>query len=35
MVKEKIISKKLILDYLKTHDKNFKDEGKILFSEHH
>ena len=34
-LKEKLFQKKLILDYLKTHDKNFKDEGKILFSEHH
>ena len=34
-IKEKLFQKKLILDYLKTHDKDFKDENKIYFSEHH
>ena len=34
-LREKLFQKKLILDYLKSHDKNFKDESKILFSEHH
>ena len=30
-LKEKLFQKKLILDYLKTHDKNFKDEVKFYF----
>ncbi len=34
-LREKLFQKKLIMDYLKIHDKNFKDENKILFSEHH
>ena len=34
-LKEKLFQKKLIIDYLKSHDDNFKDEKKILFSEHH
>ena len=34
-LREKLFQKKLILDFLKNHDKNFKDENKILFSEHH
>ena len=34
-LREKLFQKKLILDYLKSHDNNFKDENKILFSEHH
>ena len=34
-LREKLFQKKLIFDYLKSHDKNFKDESKILFSEHH
>ncbi len=34
-LKEKLFQKKMILDFLKKHDKNFKDEKKILFSEHH
>ena len=32
---EKLFQKKLILNHLKEHDKNFDDESKILFSEHH
>jgi carbamoyltransferase len=34
-LKEKLFQKKLIFDHLKKHDKNFMDEKKILFSEHH
>ena len=34
-LKEKLFQKKLIFDYLKSHDNNFQDENKILFSEHH
>ena len=34
-LREKLFQKKMIMDYLKEHDKNFKDENKILFSEHH
>ncbi len=32
---EKLFQKKLILDSLKQNDENFKDENKLLFSEHH
>ena len=32
---EKLFQKKLLLNELKQHDQNFKDETKILFSEHH
>ncbi len=32
---EKLFQKKLLLNELKQHDENFKDESKILFSEHH
>ena len=35
MVKKKIIPKKFIFDYLKSIDNTFKDEKKLLFSEHH
>ena len=34
-LREKLFQKKMIMDYLKEQDKNFKDENKILFSEHH
>jgi carbamoyltransferase len=34
-LKEKLFQKKMIFDYLKSHDKNFNSENKILFSEHH
>ena len=34
-LREKLFQKKLIIDYLKSHDDNFKEESKILFSEHH
>ena len=32
---EKLFQKKLIIKKLKNHDSNFKDENKLLFSEHH
>ena len=32
---EKLFQKKLLLNSLMQHDENFKDESKILFSEHH
>ena len=35
MVKRKVISKKLIGDYLKSIDKKFDINDKLLFSEHH
>ena len=34
-LKEKLFQKKMLFDQLKKHDKNFNDENKILFSEHH
>jgi len=34
-LKEKLFQKKLILDQLKLNDKNFHDEKKIYFSDHH
>ena len=34
-LKEKLFQKKLIFDYLKNIDYNFKDDSKLLFSEHH
>jgi carbamoyltransferase len=34
-LKEKLFQKNLILDKLKLHDKNFKDDKKIFFSDHH
>ena len=34
-LKEKLFQKKMLLNLLKEHDDNFKDENKILFSEHH
>jgi len=34
-LKEKLFQKKLLTNLLKQHDKNFNDETKILFSEHH
>ncbi len=34
-LREKLFQKKLLLDSLKKHDKNFNDEKKIYFSEHH
>ena len=34
-LKEKLFQKKLILDQLKLNDKNFYDEKKIYFSDHH
>ena len=32
---EKLFQKKLLLNRLKEHDKNFKDSTKIMFSDHH
>ena len=32
---EKLFQKKMLFDELKKHDKNFKDEQKIYFSDHH
>ena len=34
-LKEKLFQKKMLLNLLKEHDGNFKDENKMLFSEHH
>tara|TARA_B100001057_G_scaffold341337_1_gene342173 strand:- start:2753 stop:4591 length:1839 start_codon:yes stop_codon:yes gene_type:complete len=34
-LRDKLFQKNMIFNYLKTHDKNFVDEKKILFSEHH
>jgi carbamoyltransferase len=34
-LKEKLFQKNLLINELKNHDPNFKDENKILFSEHH
>ena len=34
-LKDKLFQKKMLLDELKKHDNNFKDEQKIYFSDHH
>ena len=34
-LKEKLFQKKMLFNELKMHDKNFKDNSKIFFSEHH
>ena len=34
-LKEKLFQKKMLFDQLKRHDKNFNDENKIFFSDHH
>ena len=34
-LREKLFQKKMLINFLKQHDKKFKDEKKILFSEHH
>ena len=34
-LKDKLFQKKMLFNELKKHDKNFKDEKKIFFSEHH
>ena len=34
-LREKLFQKKMLLNLLKEHDANFKDENKMLFSEHH
>ena len=34
-LREKLFQKKMLVDELKRHDKNFKNEEKLFFSEHH
>ncbi|MDC0653768.1 carbamoyltransferase [Candidatus Pelagibacter sp.] len=34
-LKDKLFQKKMLFDQLKRHDKNFKDDNKIYFSDHH
>jgi len=34
-LKEKLFQKNMLINFIKRHDKQFKDEKKILFSEHH
>ena len=34
-LREKLFQKKMLISSLKEHDKNFSDENKMLFSEHH
>tara|TARA_B100000787_G_scaffold169951_1_gene163053 strand:+ start:1253 stop:3094 length:1842 start_codon:yes stop_codon:yes gene_type:complete len=34
-LKDKLFQKKMLFDELKRHDKNFSDDSKIYFSEHH
>ena len=34
-LREKLFQKNLLMKFLKEHDKNFNDEKKIFFSEHH
>jgi len=34
-LKNKLFQKKVLFDELKKHDKNFKDDKKIFFSDHH
>ncbi len=34
-LKEKLFQKKVLMELLKRHEKNFNDEKKIYFSEHH
>jgi carbamoyltransferase len=34
-LKEKLFQKKLLINELKRHDKNFKDQSKLFFSDHH
>ena len=34
-LKDKLFQKKMLFNELKRHDKNFKDEKKIFFSDHH
>ena len=34
-LKDKLFQKKMLFNELKRHDKNFKDDKKIYFSEHH
>ncbi len=34
-LRDKLFQKKQLINYLKQHDENFKDEKKLFFSEHH
>jgi carbamoyltransferase len=34
-LKEKLFQKKVLINCLKSHQQNFKDENKLFFSEHH
>ena len=34
-LRDKLFQKKMLFNQLKKHDKNFKDESKIFFSDHH
>tara|TARA_B110000238_G_scaffold174527_1_gene194330 strand:- start:2884 stop:4722 length:1839 start_codon:yes stop_codon:yes gene_type:complete len=34
-LKDKLFQKKVLFDELRRHDKNFQDENKIFFSDHH
>ena len=34
-LREKLFQKKMLFNHLKEHDKNFNDENKIFFSDHH
>jgi len=34
-LKDKLFQKKMLFEELKRHDKNFKDESRLFFSEHH
>ena len=34
-LREKLFQKRMLINFIKRHDENFKDEKKILFSEHH
>ncbi len=34
-IKEKLFQKKLLFNYLKKHDRNYKSEENIFFSDHH
>ena len=34
-LREKLFQKKALINHLKSHQQNFKDENKIFFSEHH
>ena len=34
-LRDKLFQKKMLFNQLRKHDENFKDEGKIFFSDHH